>query len=299
MHDAPIEFFNRYTSRIETERVYGEAWLRWTLQNPFGKLALHLFAKRPLFAAWYGWQMSRPATCAKIAPFIAQFGLDAGEFVKRPQDFTSFNDFFFRALKPSARPVDADPRAVVFPADGRHLGFANAAQASGVFVKGQRFDIYALLGDTALAARFRGGALVFSRLCPVDYHRFHFPVAGTPSETQLLNGPLFSVNPLALRRNLANLWENRRWLTRIETANLGTVLMLEIGATNVGSTVQTFRASAPMEKGSEKGFFQFGGSATATLFEPGRVRLSDDLLTHSRECRELYARVGDRMALSV
>ncbi|MSR66812.1 MAG: phosphatidylserine decarboxylase [Pedosphaera sp.] len=297
MHDAPIEFFNRYTRRIETERVYGEAWLRWTLQNPFGKLALHLFAKRALFAAWYGWQMSRAGTRAKIAPFIAQFGLDTAEFVKRPEEFTSFNDFFYRKLKPGARPVAPDPSAVVFPADGRHLGFANAAAVSGVFVKGQRFDVDAMLVDTALADRYRNGAIVFSRLCPVDYHRFHFPVAGTPSEPRLLNGPLYSVNPLALREHLANLWENRRWLTRIDTADLGTVLVMEIGATNVGSAVQTFTSGAPMEKGSEKGYFQFGGSATATFFEPGRVRLSDDLLAHSAECRELYARVGDLMAM--
>jgi phosphatidylserine decarboxylase len=31
------------------------------------------------------------------------------------------------------------------------------------------------------------------------------------------------------------------------------------------------------------------------VFEPGRVRLADDLVEQSRNQRELYARIGDRL----
>ena len=295
---APIQFFNRYTGRVETERVYGEAWLRFSYGTVAGRLALSAFVKRAWFSRWYGWRMDAPASREKIAPFIAHYGVNTADFTKRPEEFASFNDFFYRTLKPSARPVATAPDAVVFPADGRHLGFANAAEIQSVFVKGQRFDLPALLGDAALAERYREGALVLSRLCPVDYHRFHFPLAGVPSEAHLINGPLESVNPIALRRRLSILWENKRVLTRLETERFGTVLLLEIGATNVGGIVQTFRAGAPVEKGVEKGYFQFGGSSTITIFAPGRVRLAEDLIENSRECRELYARVGDRMAVA-
>lgn len=293
-----INYFNRYTQRIERELVYGAAWMRWTYCNPFGRIALKALVKRPLFSRWYGWRMDRPISRRKVLPFIRNFRLDVNEFADRPESFRTFNEFFYRRLKPGARPIDPDPAAVVFPADGRHLGFPEVSKIEDVFVKGQRFDLARLLGDTELATRYACGAMVLSRLCPVDYHRFHFPLAGRASQTELLNGALYSVNPIALRRNLAYLWENRRTLTMLTTENFGTVLVLEIGATNVGSIVQTYRPGAMVAKGDEKGYFRFGGSSTLLLFEPGRVRLADDLLEHSRNQIELYARVSDRLGLA-
>lgn len=297
MPPAPISFYNRYTASHEQEAIYGEAPLRFVYENPFGRGLLELLVKRGWFSRWYGWRMSRPESRRRIAPFIVNYGLDAAEFADPVDSFRSFNEFFYRKLKPEARPIAAD--GVVFPADGRHLGFQNVADVPGVFVKGQRFDIPALLGDAALAARYREGTLVLSRLCPVDYHRFHFPCAGTPGAPRLINGPLYSVSPVALRRRLAYLWENKRVLTELTTPDLGTVLVIEIGATNVGSIVQTFAPGQHVAKGGEKGYFKFGGSSTITLFEPGKVKLADDLLAHSAEQRELYARMGDVMAQQI
>jgi len=294
-----IKFFNRYTGRVEQELVYGAAWMRWSYCNPFGRLALEALAKRPLFSRWYGWRMNRSVSRRKVLPFIRNFNLDVNEFADQPESFRTFNEFFYRRLKPGARPVDPDPAAVVFPADGRHLGFPDVSKVDGVFVKGQRFDLTQLLGNAGLAARYAQGTLVLSRLCPVDYHRFHFPLAGRASAAQLLNGPLYSVNPIALRRNLGYLWENRRTLTTLETERFGTVLLLEIGATNVGSIVQTYQSGKLIAKGDEKGYFRFGGSSTLLLFEPGRVRLADDLVEQSCNQCELYARVGDRLGTAV
>jgi phosphatidylserine decarboxylase len=294
MPPAPISFYNRYTASHEQEAIYGEAPLRFVYENPFGRGLLELLVKRGWFSRWYGWRMNQAGSSRRVAPFIANYGLDVSEFADPVESFRSFNEFFYRRLKPEARPIAAD--AVVFPADGRHLGFQNVADVPGVFVKGQRFDIPALVGDAALAARYREGTLVLSRLCPVDYHRFHFPCAGTPGSPRLINGPLYSVSPVALRRRLAYLWENKRVLTELTTPDLGTVLIIEIGATNVGSIVQTFTPGQPVTKGAEKGCFKFGGSSTITLFEPGKVKLADDLIAHSAEQRELYARMGDGMA---
>lgn len=291
----PIRYFNRHSGHLETEEVYGEASLRWAYGTPSGRLALAAFIKRPAFSAWYGRRMSRPESRTRILPFIERYRLDAAEFAVPPESFGSFNEFFYRQLKPAARLIEADANAVVFPADGRHLGFSRAAEIDGVFVKGQRFDLPKLLGDDALAAHYGEGALVLSRLCPVDYHRFHFPAAGMPGEVALTEGPLFSVSPHALRRNLAYLWTNKRTLTRLQTREFGTLLLLEIGATCVGSIIQTYRPGAAVAKGAEKGYFAFGGSSTITLFEPGAVRLADDLLEHSARQTELYARMGSPM----
>lgn len=289
-----IRYFNRHTGTQETEEIYGEGFLRWAYGNPLGKLSLHGFVKRPAFSKWYGWRMSKPESAARIAPFIAKYGLDPADFAEDPASFRSFNEFFFRKLKPTARPIADAP--VVFPADGRHLGFPDISAIDSFFVKGQRLDLPALLGDAALAAQYANGSLVLSRLCPVDYHRFHFPAAGLPSETRLINGSLFSVSPLALARNLSYLWTNKRTLTKLKTETLGTILLLEIGATCVGTIEQTFTPGSRVEKGAEKGYFAFGGSSTITVFEPGAVTLADDLIEHSARQTELYARVGSAMA---
>lgn len=288
-----IQFYNRYTGKMETEQVYGEAFLLWAYGNPLGKMALHTLVKRPAFSKWYGSRMNQPGSKFRVEPFISDYNLDTSEFADQPNSYQTFNEFFFRKLTPEARPIAESP--VVFPADGRHLGFSNTRDIQGVFVKGQQFDIDQLIANPVLSKRYEGGSLVLSRLCPVDYHRFHFPVSGTAGATRMINGPLFSVSPIALARNLSYLWQNKRAITEIKTESLGTVLMMEIGATCVGSIHQTYQAGTLLDKGSEKGYFAFGGSSTITIFEPGKVQLSEDLLKNSSQQIETYALMGDQM----
>lgn len=135
---SAIRYFNRHRNQMETEQVYGEGFLKFSYANPLGALPLHLMVKRAGFSRWYGKRMDDPATTAKIAPFLKQYGLDPAEFADSPDSYASFNEFFYRKLKPEARPI-ADSKAV-FPADGRHLGFQRASAIEGVFVKGQKFD---------------------------------------------------------------------------------------------------------------------------------------------------------------
>ena len=294
----PIRYFNRHTNSLETEQVYGEGFLRWSYGNPLGAISLNAFVKRTFFSAWYGRRMSTPESAARVGPFIAEYGLDPSDFAESAESYGSFNEFFFRKLKPEARPIDEDPGSVIFPADGRHLGFQKASEIGGVFVKGQKFDLPALLGDADLAAQYAHGTLVLSRLCPVDYHRFHFPATGVPGETRRIEGPLFSVNPIALRQQLAYLWTNKRTITELVTERFGKVICMEIGATCVGTIHQSFTPGMPVNKGAEKGYFAFGGSSTLTIFEPGAVLLEMDLLENSARQIELYARIGSPMGHS-
>jgi phosphatidylserine decarboxylase len=287
-----IRFFNRYTGKVETEDIYGGHFLRWTYGNPLGRLSLHALVKRAAFSRWYGWRMDRPNSRSRVKPFISKFGLNASEFLDSPESYRNFNEFFFRKLKPEARPIASDPKAAVFPADARHLGFQNISKIEGIFVKGAVFDLTTLLQDASLAKRFHEGAIVLSRLCPVDYHRFHFPVSGVAGKPREISGPLFSVNPIALRQNIRIFTENKRALTEIDSAEFGKVLMLEVGATCVGTFEYTYKPG-PVLKGAEKGYFKFGGSSTITIFEPNRIQLAADLLEKSREGMELYARIGD------
>ncbi len=291
----PIQYFNRYTQAIETEVIYGESYLRWTYENPFGRLALNVLVKRSLFNNWYGWRMDHPSSRAKVAPFIENYGIDMDECLEAETAFDSFNAFFYRKLKPIARPIAMGESAVCFPADGRHIAIPDLSQVKGVYVKGQSFELGAFLGSHKLADRFAGGTAVISRLCPVDYHRFHAPVSGKLIDQKAIGGSLYSVSPIALRRKLSYLWENKRVLTLIETERWGLVAFVAIGATCVGRIHMTRGKGDSLNKGDELGYFAFGGSCVATFFEKDRMMLADDLITHSARSIEVYSKMGDLM----
>lgn len=302
MAAEPIRYYDRYKKTIETEQVYGEGWLRWIYGNPVGRVALHTVVKRAFFSKLYGWRMDRPYSATKVLPFIVDYGVDHQEFAKSPYSFKSFNDFFIRALKPEARPMAAGDNVAIFPADGRHLVFPQVEEVEGFYVKGATFTLASLLGEAerpenerGLTQKFSGGAMTISRLCPVDYHRFHFPCAGIPGEPRLINGYLYSVSPLALRESIGYLVENKRMITLHESREFGTVALIEVGATCVGTIRELFVPGRPVPKGEEKGLFKFGGSCVITLFQRGRIRFDADLVAQSREFRETYAKMGDRL----
>ena len=301
MAAVPIRYYDRYQRTVKTERIYGERWLHWAYGNPVGRFFVWLIAKRVFFSAWYGWKMSRRNSSWRVVPFIAEYEINVDEFLKSPFEFKTFNDFFYRALKPGARPIAPGDNVAVFPADGRHLAFQDVDQADGFYAKGEKFTLAELLGEGALppeqqvlARKFAGGAMLISRLCPVDYHRFHFAVGGVADTPRRLDGWLYSVSPVALRHNLRYLVQNKRDLTTIESPAFGTVIAMEVGATNVGSIRQTF-AGPKVQKGEEKGLFAFGGSCVITLFMAGRIRFDRDLVEQSAQWIETYARMGDRL----
>ena len=119
----PLCYYHRASKTIETERIYGERWLRWAYETPIGRAAVALLFKRAFFSRWYGWRMDRRASALRVLPFILEYGIVSGDFVPAPLEFATFNAFFCRALKPGARPIaaPADPRVATLPADGRHL----------------------------------------------------------------------------------------------------------------------------------------------------------------------------------
>ena len=295
MPAVPIRYFHRAKQVVETEQIYGERWLRWTYESALGRFALWLLVKRALVSRYYGWKMSWAASAHKILPFIIDYDLDVDAFAKKPFAFKNFNEFFYRALKKDARPLAVGAQVAILPADGRHLAVPALAATTGFYAKGQQFDLAAFLGEAALAEEFAGGSLLISRLCPVDYHRFHFPVSGVPGAARLINGWLYSVSPIALRQNLAYLWENKRMVTLVESPIFGRVAVVEIGATMVGSILQTFAPGHLVLKGEEKGLFKFGGSCVVTIFQRGKIIFDADLVAQSAQGLEVYAPMGDRL----
>lgn len=288
-HD-PVRYIDRQTGELCEEQIYGEAAIRLTYGNGILATVLRFIARQYWVSRLYGYLQKTRWSKKKVLPFIRDFAVDSSEFRDPVESFQSFNDFFVRHLRPGARPL-AETDAVI-PADGRYLVVPNVSAAEQFFVKGQRLSLGELLGDEALAAEYANGSLVLGRLCPTDYHRYHFPCdtnAGTP---RLINGPLYSVNPLALRRSIQILSENRRVLTELESDAFGRMLFLEVGATNVGSIRQTFTPGGHYSKGAEKGYFEFGGSAVILLFREKTIRFEADLIEASCNRLEMKCLLG-------
>lgn len=290
-----IVYYDRYARERKPEGIFGEKPLRWAYETGLGRFFLETAIKRKWFSGLYGKWADFPCSAREIPGFIERFGVDTSEFLETPETFRTFNEFFFRRLKPEARPIAPAQDAICFPADGRHLYIPDLSCAGPIYAKGRKVNLPELLGDQQLADSYATGSAVLSRLCPTDYHRFHFPAAGFNGTARLINGSLFSVNPIALGRNLAFLWENKRQVTRVTNSTAGDYLFLEVGATNVGSIVDTASPESEIQKGEEKGYFRFGGSMVITIFSQGRFLPADDLRDQSSEGIELYAKMGDRM----
>lgn len=289
-----IAYIDRKTGRKCVEKVYGRKALSFLYGDGFlkglcSKIFLPLLAHLPLFSVFYGYLQKRSASAKKIAPFIKAYGIDTSEFIET--DFASFNAFFIRKLKAERRPIEARPNSLTTPADGRYLVYPQFDQ---FIVKGQEFSLTSFLQNSAKADRYCDGAMAIARLCPTDYHRFHFPCNGIASSARLINGPLFSVNPMALRKRLAILSENKRMVTEMETDRFGTILYVEIGATSVGSIHQTYTPGL-VEKGAEKGYFAFGGSCIVLLIEKGRIAFDGDLIANTKRGLETRANFGESL----
>jgi phosphatidylserine decarboxylase len=150
-----------------------------------------------------GKKFDNPASARDIKGFIAFHQLDLSEVLLPLDQFKTFNEFFYRALKPGARPCAGqdDPRVIVSPADCRSVVFNKTDDATKIWIKGREFTIKRLLGDAYPddVKRFEKGGLGIFRLAPQDYHRFHIPVDGVLGEPKLIKGEYYTVNPMAIR----------------------------------------------------------------------------------------------------
>ncbi len=292
-HHSPIQYLDRSTGMIKTEKVAGEKWLVWLYNNPVGELALHALVKRKFLSEFYGSIMDKPRSAGKIDSFVEDYDIDLG--IAQKQNFETFNDFFIRKLKPGVRKIDMDSLVVVSPADGKMLAYPDVSEQDFI-VKGYKFNLIEFLGDNELAEKYQNGSLLIFRLCPTDYHRFHFPLSGQISNSVKIDGDYYSVSPIALREKVEIFCQNKREYVVISTKNFGDVIMADVGATMVGSIVQTYTGNT-VWKGGEKGYFKFGGSSIVLIFEKKMIEIDDDLVQNTKKNLETSILVGERIAM--
>ncbi|KAF8857756.1 phosphatidylserine decarboxylase-like protein [Acephala macrosclerotiorum] len=237
-----------------------------------------------------------PASKAEIQKFINFHQLDMSEVLLPMEAFKNFNEFFYRALKPDARPCSApdNPRIIVSPADCRSVVFNRMDEATKIWVKGREFSIARLLGKAYPedAERYKNGALGIFRLAPQDYHRFHIPVDGIMGTPRTIEGEYYTVNPMAIRSALDVYGENIRVVIPIDSEQHGRVMVICVGAMMVGSTIITRKAGEKVGRAEELGYFKFGGSTILLLFEENSMKFDDDLVDNSNGALETLLRVG-------
>lgn len=286
-----INLYNRASGCMEIEQVYGRRWMDLFYGTRWGRWLTARWLCRPAVSRFYGSLQQHRRTRSKIPEFVQQYRIDMSEAVVPEGGFDSFNDFFIRQLKRSARPVEPDARRLAAPADSRLQAVVMQADTR-IAVKGMRWRLSELLGTTAMDAQFSRGLCLCFRLAPCDYHRFGYTDDGIQGPVHTRSGPLHSVNPLALGHKEDILATNYRQWCLVRTVNFGILIQVEVGAMIVGSIVQCQPHGGYCRKGAEKGYFQFGGSTVLLFLEPNRIRVDDDILEYSKRGIETIVRYG-------
>jgi phosphatidylserine decarboxylase len=244
------------------------------------------FAARGTATSWKNFLIRR---------FLKGFAVEMGEALESdPLAYASFNDFFTRALRPGARPIDPAPRAIVSPVDGT-VSAAGRIEDQRLFqAKGHVFSLDALLaGDRALVEDFRGGEFTTLYLAPYNYHRIHMPLSGVLTATIHVPGNLFSVNATTAGLVPELFARNERVICLFETDH-GRLAVILVGALFVGSMSTVWAgditpaarhqptvlpappATVELARGEEMGRFNMG-STVILLMQRGQVRWLDSL----------------------
>lgn len=286
----PIVYIDRASGEEVQEKVPSGTFLKFLYTHPFGILSLNLLFKRKLVSRVGGWFMNTRYSASKIEGFLEEHQMDLNHYFKPTDGYRTFNDFFYRKVKPEFRPIGED---LVSPADGKMVAFNSIKESEKFFVKGSLFNTAEFLNSIDLAKDYKNGGLAIIRLAPTDYHRYHFPAAGKAGPSHKVKGNYLSVSPIALQQSISIFLTNKREFTELETEQFGKIVVADVGATMVGSIEQTYEFNSRVEKGQEKGYFAFGGSTIVLLTQDKKIKFSDDLIENSARGIETALFMGD------
>jgi len=272
------------TFKTFRDRLLQQESLNFVLTNRLPRVALTRFMGR--FS-----KVRHPLVRdVSIALFKSFGGLDLSEAKK--QQFDSLHDCFVRELKDGARPFDADPQVVCSPSDGIIGGHGRIAGDELLQIKGMPYSLAELLGSAELAARHQGGSYVTLRLRASMYHRFHAPTDCTVKRVTHIQGDMWNVNPIALKRVPSLYCRNDRAVIEAALSAGQALTLVPVGAILVASVrlhflglnlhhdyrgEQVIDCDAPLQRGQEMGWFEHG--STIVVLAPKGLTLVDGLDT--------------------
>ena len=294
-----IKIYNRRAKEYEVENVAGERYIKWSYQSPLGKSATELILKKKLLSRIYGKYCDTKFSAKKISKFVDNFNIDMSISIKDIDDFTSFNDFFIRQLTPNSRPIADDKEILISPGDGRLTAYTNIQMNNIVQVKDIKYSLAELIEDNDISKEYEGGTCLILRLCPTDYHRFHFVDSGIPEKTTIIPGNYYSVNPTALEKVPKLYCQNKREWSVFKSDNFGDIIHIEVDATCVGTIIQSYTPNNRVNKGDEKGYFKFGGSTTILFFKSNTIEVDEDIIIQSSLGFESKVHIGEKIGSKV
>ena len=292
-----IKYYNRKQNKYEIEKVAGEKYLNWSYSSPSGKGLVELLLKKKLFSKLYGYYCDTKISSRKIKDFIKNFDIDMSTYDKTCDQYSSFNEFFTRCLNKDSRTIDKNNNTLISPCDGKISAYENINLNDLVQIKGFTYSLKELLEDNEIYNLYDGGTCLIFRLCPTDYHRFHFIDDGVCGDTTKIKGHYYSVNPIALKNVKKLFCQNKREWSIFHSDNFGDVICMEVGATCVGSILQSYNTNAKITKGEEKGYFKFGGSTVILFFKKDAVKIHEDLLNQTQLGFETSVLMGENIGL--
>jgi len=298
-----IKYFNRGQHAVETEQVYGENAVAWLYESPIGKLLAPLICSSLVSSMYGSVQDSSTLSGGKVAPFIDKFQINMDEYEIQedaPEGvlFTTFNNFFIRKFKSGVRIFTPESQLMPAFSEARYYGYSALEETQSVPVKGNFLTPDNILAHKKWAAEFKNGPMLLARLCPVDYHRFHFPDDGEVLDDYRIHGKFHSVNPLALKKKNDVLCTNERHVTILQTKNFGKIAYVEVGAIMVGKIIQSYEGKS-FQRGQEKGYFLFGGSTVMLFGEMNKWVPSSDILINTGKGMETYIKLGDEVGVKM
>lgn len=272
------------TKRTFLDRLLQQESLNFVLTNRLPRVALTRFMGR--FS-----KVRQPLVRdVSIALFKFFGGLDLSEAKK--QTFDSLHDCFVRELKDGARPFDANPNVICSPSDGIVGGHGRIEGDELLQIKGMPYSLTELLGSAELAAKHQGGTYVTLRLRASMYHRFHAPTDCTVQRVTHIQGDMWNVNPIALKRVPSLYCRNDRAVIEAALPSGLGLTLVPVGAILVASVrlhflglnlhhdyrgEQVIACDAPLRRGQEMGWFEHG--STIVVLAPRGMEFVEGLTT--------------------
>ena len=280
----------RYRDGTEVQKNIGyEGYLGGMYDRITGRMVLKILT-RPYVSKCAGWALSTRASRMLVRPFVRHADIDLTEYEE--DRFRSYNEFFSRKIRPDARPIQGSECHLISPCDSQLMVFP--ITEDGIFrIKNTCYTLAGLLRDRKKAAEYYGGQILVFRLGVDDYHRYCYVADGEIGERVSIPGVLHTVSPAVYDR-CPVYKENAREYCTIRTKTFGEILMMDVGALLVGKIVN-LHGKKRVQRGEEKGYFQFGGSTVVLLLQKNAVQLDEDILRNSKAGIETVVRYGEKI----
>lgn len=261
--------YNRLTKEHTTEK--DSRSLKLLYGNVVGRFILKILTRK-WFSNLGAIYMNSTLSKLRIKRFIKHNKIKMEEY--QEQEYRNFDEFFTRKLDLSKRPLSDNKDILVSPCDAK-LSVYTIDEHTNLHIKNSCYTIDELLQDNELAKKYDKGLCLVFRLCVDDYHRYYYVDDGKLILHRRIDGVLHTVRPIALKATKV-FSENTREYSLLKTDSFGDVIQMEVGALLVGKICNYHQTK--FIRGSEKGYFRFGGSTIVMLFEHDKIELDPDII---------------------